>query len=387
MIVRTINLVGLKLRLLGQALHKGRTMAISSINFAKAKSGAMAHNTRIEKKEPGYLLPKELRLENEYNRSKQDADILLHQLYQDAKDRYKQTTGQRLQAKSYQWEAVVNLNSEHTMKDLEDLSRKIEEETGFTALQISIHRDEGRVERGAVIRNLHAHIVFFTLSRENGQQLYRRSLTKNQMKNNPDLKPMNRERLSKLQDIAAESLSMQRGKRGSTAVRKTHKQYKAEQSELARVKDVTLQYKKERERLIESKRALQEDYSLLKRQYENLKKQASEKLLSLSELNSELKAENERLRDSFSPIEAKIPMGRKQLQELENYTSFFQRREEDKRLGTDNYNEQFKREVELQERQFEEFKRVFDVDKVVDVYDTAPQAEERKRDIRNLIFR
>jgi len=181
-------------------------MAKASINFAKASSGGLKHNDRTEAKEPEYLLPAEYRLQNEVDRSAGEASKMISDLYQEARENYRQKFGQKLQAKSYTWEAVVNLNKEHTLEDVQRLVKEIEKETGFTGVQIAIHRDEGRVERGTPIYNLHAHITFFTLDRQTGEQLYRKQVTEKQKERG--IQPMNRERLSKLQDLTAQVLKM-----------------------------------------------------------------------------------------------------------------------------------------------------------------------------------
>jgi len=150
-------------------------MAKASINFAKASSGGLKHNDRTEAKEPEYLLPVEHRLKNEVDVSAKSADEKIKDLYSKAKENYQDKFGQKLQAKSYTWEAVINLNKEHTLEDVQQLVKEIEKETGFSSVQIAIHRDEGRVERGTPIYNLHAHVTFFTLD-QNGEQLYRKTI-------------------------------------------------------------------------------------------------------------------------------------------------------------------------------------------------------------------
>lgn len=234
-------------------------MAKSSINFAKASNGGLKHNDRTENNEPEYLLPVEYRLKNEVDVPAEKAEKRIKDLYATAKNNYFRRKRQRLQATSYLWEAVINLNEEHTLEDVQRLTNVIEKETGFTSIQIAIHRDEGRVEDNIPIYNLHAHITFFTLDK-NGEQLYRRTIKASDRRRieaallvkNPELKKgepksnvrkhfnslvaeeikkngykvMDRERLSLLQDITAEIMKMERGKRGSEAVRMPHKQYK-----------------------------------------------------------------------------------------------------------------------------------------------------------------
>lgn len=263
--------------------EKGKRMAKASINFAKAAKGGLIHNDRSESRVPDYLLPAGFRIGNEVDISAQIAEQKIKDLYSSAKDNYRQKFGQKLQAKSYVWEAVVNLNIEHNLKDVQRLAREIEKETGFTSVQIAIHRDEGHInERGVPQYNLHAHVTFFTLDRETGEQIYRKQVTAKQKERG--IQPMNRERLSKLQDLTAEVLGMERGKRGSKAVRMEHKQYKeARRQELAKVKDLTVEIKVLRSRL-KDRGAVREDYAKLEELHRQLKEQAREKSLSITEM-------------------------------------------------------------------------------------------------------
>ena len=261
-------------------------MAKASINFAKAAKGGLAHNDRSEDREPDYLLPVEYRLQNEVDRSAGEASKMISDLYAEARENYRQKFGQKLQAKSYTWEAVVNLNKEHTLEDVQRLVKEIEKETGFTGVQIAIHRDEGRVERGTPIYNLHAHITFFTLDRQTGEQLYRKQVTEKQKERG--IQPMNRERLSKLQDITAKTLGMERGKRGSKAVRLDHKAYKeAKRQELAKVKDLKQEIADLRQEL-KANGANREDYARLEAENKQLKEKIKAKDLTIEDLKEQI---------------------------------------------------------------------------------------------------
>jgi len=272
-------------------------MAKSSVNFQQAQKGGLKHNDRTEDHEPDYLLPPEHRLENEVDRSAMQAEEYINELYGDASEKYQQTFGQRLQSKAFLWEAVINLNKHHTMEDVKKAVKKIEEETGFTAVQIAIHRDEGHInERGVVQYNFHAHVTFFTLDRKTGEQLYRKKLTERQEKEGR-LKPMNRNRLSKLQDIVAESLGMERGKRGSNAQRMGHKQYKqAKQNEekvkqeaQAKIKEINEENKRLRAKL-KAEQATRADYAELEALVKDLKAKAKEKDLTIEEMQERIEA-------------------------------------------------------------------------------------------------
>ena len=291
-------------------------MAKASINFQPAGRGAVRHNDRSTKQEPEYLLPSRFREKNEVDRPGIVAEKLIEKLRQEAAENYLKKFGQRMQTKKYVWEAVVNLNKEHTLEDVQRLTRAIEKETGFTGVQIAIHRDEGHInERGVAIRNYHAHLVFFTLDRQTGQQLYRRSLTDRQRKERPDLRPMDRARLSDLQDLAAEVLQMKRGKRGSKAQRMGHKQYrsaikkkqvweKLAKINMAKVREVKAEAAKLREELKAAK-AERSQYAEMEAEVRRLREQAKAKDLTIEALRAEMEA----LRaDLMGQIEQKTTM-------------------------------------------------------------------------------
>jgi hypothetical protein len=275
-------------------------MAVSSINFAKSSGGSFAHNDRTEK-EPAYLLPVEHRLENECDRSALEAQKMLEDLFENAKENYQKTYGQKFQTKfeNVHWEAVINLNKEHTIKDVERLVREIEKETGFTAVQISIHRDEGRINEktGHPIHNLHAHVNFFTLDPKTGQQLYRRSISNSEREkirkehDIPDGEKiprhltgvMDKAKLSKLQDITAKALGMERGERGSTKVRLGHKQHRA--------------VEQEKEKLLEKIDELQKENAELRYNFRDMQKQ-----ITALEITPEEKKELHRLNTEINKI-------------------------------------------------------------------------------------
>ncbi|MDP3266200.1 MAG: hypothetical protein Q8M39_05170 [Sulfuricurvum sp.] len=293
-------------------------MAISSINFAKSSGGSFAHNDRSEK-EPDYLLPVEHRLENECNRSAPEAQKMLENLFENAKENYSKTYGQKFQTKfeNAHWEAVINLNKEHTIKDVERLVREIEKETGFTEVQIAIHRDEGRINEKTAhpIYNLHAHVNFSTLDKETGRQLYRRSISNSERekirKENgiPDGEKipkhltavMDKAKLSKLQDITARELGMERGQKGSEKVRLGHKQYRA--------------VEQEKEKLLEKIDELQKENTELRYSFRDMQKQITaieaptEDKKELHRLNTEInkmKIEGATKDLKISELEAKM---------------------------------------------------------------------------------
>lgn len=226
---------------------------ISSINFEKSIAINTEHNDRTLA--PSYLIDTEKGAE--CNRTAESARALKNQIIAKAKENYTQNTGQKFQAKSYEWSAVCNIKPETTMQDLEKLAEHFEKKYGFQCYQIAIHRDEGHEnENGEIVPNLHAHLEFITLDRETGKQNFKmRDFTKQVMR--------------EIQSETAEILQMQRGqdKRLSGAKRIKPREYaRQKEAEKKTIKEATQDLKKqiekkeqelEAERLT-SKEALQE---------------------------------------------------------------------------------------------------------------------------------
>lgn len=180
-------------------------MAISSINIQTATAHSFKHNDRTDT--PSYLVDSPSL--NECNLGHEEAQNLLNNYVKEA-EKYRKDNGLRAMKKDTikSVEAVVNLNASHTLKDVEKLAKTIEKEFGFRAVQIAVHRDEGKDTKN---KNYHAHIVMCNLTPQ-GRTIQR---------------TLGREGLKKLQDITAKELWMVRGKEGSKAERLDHKQYKA----------------------------------------------------------------------------------------------------------------------------------------------------------------
>ena len=256
-------------------------MAKSSINILKNCAG-FSHNDRSEKKQPEYFLPVEFRKENEFDRNGIEAQKLLDTYIKEAKENYKKETGQKFQGRVLNFEAVVNLNQNHTMEDLKKLNENIEKEFKFRAVQTAIHRDEGHIKDGRPIYNYHAHIVFCNLDK-NGKTL---------------LKNMTKSDLSKLQDLVSDNLQMERGKpaKETGAKHKHHTVYRAEKEkehlenenkslkmELVKAKELQELNKELREELKQAA-ATREDYAKL----EALNKDLKEKIKSKELTNEQL---------------------------------------------------------------------------------------------------
>ena len=168
---------------------------ISSINFKKSFAINAEHNDRTLP--PSYLIDNEKGAE--CNRSAEKARELKNQIISEAKETYTSRTGQRFQAKTYEWSAVCNIQPATAMEDLKALAKHFNDKYGFQCYQIAIHRDEGHIdEDGKEQINHHAHLEFITLDKKSGKNNYRRELITPKV-------------LRQIQTETAEILQMQRG--------------------------------------------------------------------------------------------------------------------------------------------------------------------------------
>lgn len=126
----------------------------------------------------------------------------------DTKKIVKEKTGRAMQKKAEDnviGEAVVVIDEQTTMQDLQKLGKAMEQRYGWTCVQIHIHRDEGYLgERTEDMKhregkyNLHAHMFFVTTNLATGKSWKRQ-----------------RGEGSVMQDITAQTLDLTRGVRKS----------------------------------------------------------------------------------------------------------------------------------------------------------------------------
>ena len=165
----------------------------TSINFKTAKSDSEIHNFR--KKSFDYIR-KDLTHKNEYWMEQKIADRI-----QKIESYCKEKSGRKLQKNAMPVrEAVVVIKENTTMQDLHNLSKKLEEELNIRIFQIAIHKDEGHYDKDTKEwkPNYHAHLVADWQDLQTGKTLKHQSF-----------------HYSKMQDLAAECLEMERGVSGS----------------------------------------------------------------------------------------------------------------------------------------------------------------------------
>ena len=145
--------------------------------------------------------------------------VTLQQHYDAIKAMVKQKTGRAMQEKKVTVigkngkpkerngsspirESVVNIKPDTTMSDLQKYTEKVCQRWGVRAIQIHIHRDEGHYtnpdDPSTWQPNLHAHIIWDWMNHETGKSF-----------------KLGKKDMEELQDMAAETLEMERGKRKS----------------------------------------------------------------------------------------------------------------------------------------------------------------------------
>ncbi|WP_312394373.1 hypothetical protein [Chryseobacterium sp.] len=181
----------------------------TSINFKAAKSDSEIHNFR--KKSFDYIR-KDLTPKNEYWMEDKMADRL-----QKIENYCKEKSGRKLQKNAMPIrEAVVVIKENTTMQDLHNLSKRLEEELKIRIFQIAIHKDEGHYDKDSKEwkPNYHAHLVADWQDLDTGKTLKHQSY-----------------HYSKMQDLAAECLQMERGKSNSGIQRLEAVEFKIRQKE------------------------------------------------------------------------------------------------------------------------------------------------------------
>ena len=145
--------------------------------------------------------------------------VTLQQHYEAIKAMVKQKTGRAMQEKKVTVigkngkpkerngsspirESVVNIKPDTTMSDLLKYTEKVRQRWGVRAIQIHIHKDEGHYtnpdDPSTWQPNLHAHIIWDWMNHETGKSF-----------------KLGKKDMEELQDMAAETLEMERGKRKS----------------------------------------------------------------------------------------------------------------------------------------------------------------------------
>jgi hypothetical protein len=140
------------------------------------------------------------------------------------KDLVKEKTGRSMQQKATPIrEGVFNMNPSTTMEDVKDMCNAIKDEFGINTFQIHLHKDEGHTKDGEWKPNLHGHVVFDWTDHNTGKSI-----------------KLNRQDMSKFQDLVADALNMERGV-SSEITGRTHLSPIAYKNEVRKNEFLTLQ--------------------------------------------------------------------------------------------------------------------------------------------------
>lgn len=239
-------------------------MRKSSINIQNMNYSAIEHNHRQYK--PSYTI--DTSDKNEYisfindnylieltNKLGTYKKIDFNSIKTALQAQYKAHTGQKpQQSTQYFKEAVLNtdkhINKDHFIK----LKEALKKEFNITVLDIAHHKDEGHINDNEKVINYHCHMIFINADLKTGITI-----------------KWDKAKLKKLQDITAQIMEMPRGIPGKNK-RLEHKEYKHYINKISDLESQLIQlkeaYKEERQQLINSKKALKEDYITLKKEFE-----------------------------------------------------------------------------------------------------------------------
>ena len=316
-------------------------MAKSSIHIQtdNTNHGILLHNARENHSHSVVFFDEKNEL---LNTSKEAFRIYRKELQKRAKA-YQISTGQKLQKRvSTHLSIVVNLNSNHTLEDLEPLIKKIEDDLDTKTFQVAIHRDEGtlvcrktgdsffsgvdffvnpenkkfykdakyseplKIDDFEIKKNYHAHIEILGIDTQ-GKAIKRNRL--------------NKFFLRELQNYTAKILKMERGQNNSK--RKEVKKFKssgvdkreARKKEKAKVKELENEAKKEIKILraeLKEAGATREEYAKLEQLNRDLKEQISDKDLTIAGLHMQISI----IRADFEEI---LKSKDEEIAELRNY--------------------------------------------------------------------
>lgn len=171
-------------------------MRKASVHFKPVKGTSEQHNNR----EKDYDYIDSSRTKD--NKSWSEISIVDKRI--EIEKRYKESVGQKMQAKSVPIrEGVIVLQEHHTIDDVAKVTNSIAKEFGIHCFQIHIHRDEGKMnketgrvelnENGTPKINYHGHVLF-DWTNEKGKSV-----------------KLQKQDLSRIQDIVSEELQMERG--------------------------------------------------------------------------------------------------------------------------------------------------------------------------------
>ena len=187
-------------------------------------------------------------------------------------------------------ESVVNIKEDTALDSLLEYARMVETRWGIKAIQIYLHKDEGHYENPADkttwIPNYHAHIIWDWMDHETGKSF-----------------KLNAEDMSAMQDMVAEALDMERGrKKSETGL-----------DHLERNDFIIQKQEKEKKRLEEEKRRLQSEKDMA----ENKANEAKEQARKANEEKVQAEKKAQEAKTTLTSTESKITEKQTEIDELE----------------------------------------------------------------------
>ena len=309
-------------------------MATSSIHIETSSAGALIHNERVFS--PDYLISNNKNI-NEY---KSYTNLHISELEKRAKEDYQKYSKNNRKLPSNATlikEAIINLNENHTLQDLEKVKQTLENEYGYKISNMSIHRDEGYIYTDKKnytmgrnqFKNLDETPHIAELDKDN--KFYEWTLQNNNWIKGDEIKDYkinhnyhahivmlnydftkhrtirnNLKDLSKMQTLVAKDLNMERGKCSST-VEANRIGVEVEQSrKRLNIKEYKIQKRKENE--------LKKENEELKKEIYNFREM--QKSITALELTSDEKKELHRLNSQVKNQAATIEELQKKIDSL-----------------------------------------------------------------------
>ena len=224
----------------------------------------------------------------------------LQEIYDDIKAMVKQKTGRRMQERQQEYkdkrgrkkirngssplrESVVRMKPDTTMEDLQSYAQQVQHRWGIRAIQIHIHRDEGHFfnpdKPESWVPNLHAHIIWDWMNHETGKS-----------------HKLGKKDMEELQDLAAETLEMERGRRkadtGAEHLERNDYILQKQEKEMKQLKEQTEELTNEQEAIVKEIRAAYDEQALAKAEVGIAQK-------SLADIRRESAEEKQSLDDEY----------------------------------------------------------------------------------------
>lgn len=271
-------------------------MKVAAAHCNPKKQPALNHNDRTN--DTAKTITKDLTHLNEYSCSSDEVRQKIDKLYKEAQENFSNYCATKngltkagkpkglqnftKKEKCYH-EFIYEINENTTMAECQELTQKIAELTGFTPLQVVIHRDEVfKNDKGESQTHYHAHAVFFTLDKETGLQLARQEGS------------LNKQNLSKIQTMASESLKMERGKNRYESG-EAQPQYIQDYKDYARFKEQETKLLQEIDRKTQTLAHLTETLANMEQRLKTLEQELKAKEAELEKMEKEYQANIEAL--------------------------------------------------------------------------------------------